>query len=94
MTLWDWIFALIFCGLGTIIIVGNWCVLIEWLVRKKSSSTIPFVGGMLLMVGLLIFTPLKAICWLGLVVDYGFWTGLSGLPHLIGERIKDIFGEK
>ncbi|MBR6617087.1 MAG: hypothetical protein IKL00_04335 [Oscillospiraceae bacterium] len=93
MTILNWIIAITagICGLW--ITGANWLVLIRWCRTKCTASTIPFVGGALLAISLF-NTPLKYFCWVGLLIDYGFWTGIFGLPYLIKQMLDEYRNRK
>lgn len=79
---------------GLFIIIANWSALIAWRTKNKHSSVVPFFGGVLAAFSLS-FTSLSSFWWVCLVVDYGFWTGLFGLPGLVCDifkwKIQSIF---
>ncbi len=93
MTTVNWIVAVIsgICGLW--ITIGNWYILIRWFMTKQTASTVPFIGGILLAVSIF-NTPLKFWWWIGMLIDYGFWTGILGLPNLIKQMIDESRNRK
>lgn len=88
MTILNWIIAIVtgICGLW--IAVGNWYILIRWYRTKQTASTVPLIGGILLAI-CIYNTPLEFFWWVGLLVDYGFWTGIFSLPYLIKQMIGE-----
>ena len=59
--------------IGVLISLGNWVTLIGIIVTKGSSSFIPFIGGVLAAIGMLIL-PIEDIwkwAWIPLVADFG-----------------------
>lgn len=88
--------AAVFGFIGLIIIIGNWGGMICWHLSKdksKSFSPIPFLGGLFFAL-CLCNTPFKNFFWVAFIIDYGFWTGLFGLPYLLSQIFKDLFNIK
>jgi hypothetical protein len=71
----------ILLGLGALISVGNWGLMLRWYIARKYGSMVPFIGGLASFAGCAL-SP--AIGWklglLGLVVDPGCALLMVALP--------------
>ena len=64
---------------GAAIAIGNWAGVYKAAVKKeKTGSWIPLIGGILLLIGLLLFPHdlTKKLCWIGLIADWGCIPGI------------------
>ncbi|HZI56017.1 MAG TPA: hypothetical protein VFF39_04550 [Verrucomicrobiae bacterium] len=57
--------------LSTIVIATNWIGMLRALFFKRSYSTIPLIGGMIGVVGLLITARFRGLFWLPPLLDPG-----------------------
>jgi len=66
-------------GLGSWIIVANWIGCIRYFLTKKGYSTVPFLGGILLFLGLsFVQQPfVKEYAYLAFFIDLG------GIPFIL-----------
>lgn len=81
MTVVRWLLAILFIILFTWIAVGNLWISLRWYLRGKRETLLPFLGGILGLVGMLL-VPIAGIsrfCWIPLVVDLGCGPMLCGL---------------
>ena len=74
MAIFYWVIAILLCGLGALVIVGNWLILFRWLRnRKDRTSYVPLIGGLFALIGLA-WMPVEGISpwgFLTLVLDPG-----------------------
>jgi len=78
--------------LGLYIIIMNWAILVVWLLHKKSSSTIPFFGGIFLFVAFIIIPNNSYIwlCWVAFFIDRGcIPIFIEGLIIFIQKKIRN-----
>ena len=76
-----WIASITLATLGTIVIIGNWGLLLRWLFdRTHTGSTVPLVGTLFVVVGLLIAPSdsWRIWWWLGLL-DVSLWLMIASL---------------
>lgn len=71
MSLTNWIIAVLTGLMGGWIVFANWGGLIRWIVTKKSYSSVPFIGGILLAI-CLYNTPISRFWYIGLLVDTNY----------------------
>lgn len=57
-------------GFGLYLIGLNWRILWKGIVSKEHHSVVPFLGGGLLAVAVLL-TPMWSLWWFALIVDWG-----------------------
>jgi hypothetical protein len=57
--------------IGLYFTAGNWYIVINYRLNKKTSSSIPFIGGLLLCVSLWNLLPdnLRWLSFFGLIID-------------------------
>ena len=77
--------AVLLISIGSYVSLCNWMILYQSFRYEKSNSTVPFIGGIFLVFGFLLIPSLHPIGWLAFVLDYGFLTGIIGLPVLFRE---------
>jgi hypothetical protein len=68
-----WVIGICCVTIGCLITFANWMIVWNWFIRRKRSSRIPLVGGVLSMIGLMAI-PIGSLshwCWLPLVADVG-----------------------
>jgi hypothetical protein len=60
-------------ALGGFIALGNWVTLVGIIVAKRSSSFVPFIGGVLAAIGMLLLpvADLWKWAWIPLIADFG-----------------------
>ena len=71
--------SVLFLILGTLITVVNWIGVYKATVKKEQTgSWIPFIGGIMLLIGLLLLpnSTAKKMCWIGCIVDWGSIPGI------------------
>lgn len=66
-----WIVCIVLVAFGALPTLGNWDVLVRGMLLRRSGSTIPVIGGICILLGLLA-CPVPAVSkwwYLGLIVD-------------------------
>lgn len=87
------VFGELFFVLGCLIIVGGWWSYLCCFFFKKTSSLIPFLGSVFLILGVYLhpdqqfFNQLKPWVWLALVVDLGTLPML--LMSVLGKKSQE-----
>lgn len=85
------IIGVTFLLIGGYVVMMNWLVVVQWIVRKKHSSWIPIVGGAFVTSGMIIvpYSNADELWWVPLFADWGCIPGLTltGL-HYIWLRLK------
>ena len=84
-----WIISVVLIALSLLGISGNLWIAIRWYLFKKRASMIPFVGGLVGMIGLLL-SPMGGVrhfWWVPLVVDLGCGPMLLAIAF---EQIKKM----
>jgi hypothetical protein len=68
-----WVAGGVALGLGGLTSLGNWMTLIGLIVTRGRSSFVPFIGGVLAAIGLLILpvADLWKWAWIPLFADFG-----------------------
>src|SRR6478672_7839262 len=66
-----WAISLLLLAFSALLIVGNWAAAIGTLWTKKSTSLIPFLGGLFGLIGCLLCPEewVSAAWWVSLVLD-------------------------
>jgi len=86
-----WIISVVLIGVSLVVTCGNLWIALGGLFKKreKSESLIPFVGGLLGMVGVLLLpvSGARFFWWVPLVVDLGCGLMLVGI---VIEQIKTM----
>ena len=73
----------IFIALGIFISFFNWMYLFISLKQKRHISQIPFLGGILLILGFWFFEITRKYALFAFILDYGTIVGLISIPTLI-----------
>jgi len=83
---------------GSFVMVMNWAVIVQWMINGKHSSWVPFVGGSLVAMGMVIapFAFLNKFWWIPFFADWGCVPGIGMTAFYFvwkrsksDERIKD-----
>ena len=88
MTYFYWVTGVLFFLLSLTICIGQFVFVFGWLVRGKRSSLIPFIGGTVGAVGLLL-VPVSSLhqwWWVPLFADLG--TVPLALATLIDQTVR------
>ena len=67
------LFAIILMSSGALFILANFLIVAKWYMFKRPSTTIPLIGGLFGMAGMLLLPNRIFItyCWLPLILDLG-----------------------
>jgi hypothetical protein len=86
------VFSVVLLILGIYVTAGNWYILINYYINKKTSSSIPIFGGLFVCIALwnLLPCPWHWLSLLSLVIDYGCLPLMLGtLFYLVTGKYKD-----
>ena len=74
-----WGLAILLLTLSIYFIIINWIIFVLQLMKKKTASWIPFLGGFLGVLGLMMLPVEGALelWWVPLVIDYGCLLGMG-----------------
>jgi len=88
-----WAAAILLIGLGTFVIIANWVYVWNTYRRGKYMSTVPFIGGGLAAIGVVMIpaASIRQWWWVAPIIDIGCWTGVACLPFLLKELIASFF---
>ena len=75
----DFILSILLIFIGGFIVVANWVIFYNGLVKKKFSSWVPIFGGLFLSIGLGTFPnyDLFEYAWIPFFIDWGCVPGFS-----------------
>ena len=74
-----WSLAILLLVMSAYFIIVNWVILVFQLLKKKTASWIPLIGGIFGVFGLMMLPVEGALdyWWVPLVIDYGCLLGMS-----------------
>jgi hypothetical protein len=76
-----WVISSLLLLFAALIIVGNVRIILRWIFKREKSSTIPLVGGLCGVLGILL-VPIRGAgkwWWVPLILDFNSIASLVGL---------------
>lgn len=83
--------GLLLLFIGAFVMTMNWAVIAQWLLRRKHSSWVPLLGGLLVSASLVVLpvSGVRYLWWLPLLLDWGCIPGMTWTVISLGVRMRN-----